>query len=43
VKYKELNGHPAGCYLDKAKTMFGEMDLPWDLEEYRRYEKSIEN
>lgn len=31
VKYKELEGHPAGYYLEKAKTMFEEMDLQWDL------------
>lgn len=36
VKYKELNGHPAGYYLEKAKTMFEEMNLQWDLEEYRK-------
>ena len=30
-KYNELNGHPAGYYLDKAKAMFEEMDLQWDL------------
>ena len=34
VKYNELNGQPASYYLDKAKTMFEEMDLQWDLGEY---------
>jgi len=37
-KYKELNGHPAGYYLEKAKTMFEEMDLQWDMGEYRKFE-----
>jgi tetratricopeptide (TPR) repeat protein len=36
-KYKELNGQPASHYLEKAKTMFEEMDLQWDLKEYQRY------
>lgn len=31
------DGQPAGHYLDKAKTMFEEMDLQWDLEEYRKF------
>jgi len=39
-KYKELNGHPASYYLEKAKTMFEEMDLQWDLEEYRKFDKN---
>jgi len=38
VKYKELDGHPAGYYLEKAKTMFEEMDLQWDMGEYRKFE-----
>jgi len=37
VKYNELNGHPAGYYLEKAKTMYEEMGLEWDLEEWRRF------
>ncbi len=37
-KYKELNGQPAGYYLEKAKVMFEEMDLQWDLEEYGKFE-----
>ena len=32
-KYKQLNGTTAEEYLDKAKTMFEEMDLAWDLNE----------
>jgi hypothetical protein len=31
--YKELNGISAAEYLNKAKTMFEEMDLQWDLEQ----------
>jgi len=37
VKYKELNGHPAAYYLDKAKAMFEEMELQWDLEAYGKF------
>jgi hypothetical protein len=36
-KYNELNGHNATHYLEKAKTMFEEMDLQWDLEEFRKF------
>jgi tetratricopeptide (TPR) repeat protein len=32
-KYKELNGISAKEYLEKARTMFQEMDLQWDLDE----------
>ena len=32
-KYKELNGITAEEYLNKAKTLFIEMDLQWDLDE----------
>jgi len=32
-KYKELNGFTAEEYLEKARTMFEEMDLQWDLDE----------
>jgi class 3 adenylate cyclase/tetratricopeptide (TPR) repeat protein len=31
--YRELNGISAAEYLNKAKTMFEEMDLQWDLEQ----------
>jgi hypothetical protein len=32
-KYKELNGITAEEYLEKARTLFEEMDLQWDLDE----------
>ncbi|MBC2713832.1 MAG: AAA family ATPase [Desulfobacteraceae bacterium] len=32
-KYKQLNGITAEEYLEKARTMFKEMDLQWDLDE----------
>jgi hypothetical protein len=32
-KYIELNGSTADEYLKKARTMFVEMDLHWDLDE----------
>jgi len=35
-KYKELNGMSAREYLEKARTMFQEMDLQWDLEQLDR-------
>ncbi len=35
-KFKELNGIKAEGYLEKARTMFEEMDLQWDLEELDR-------
>jgi hypothetical protein len=35
-KYKELNGIGAEEYLNKARTMFQEMDLQWDLDELER-------
>ena len=34
--YKELNGVSAKEYLEKARTMFKEMDLKWDLDELDR-------
>jgi tetratricopeptide (TPR) repeat protein len=34
--HKELDGIPAAEYLTKAKTMFEEMDLQWDLEQLER-------
>jgi hypothetical protein len=36
-KYKELDGQKADYFLEKAKSMFEEMDLQWDLEEYQNY------
>jgi hypothetical protein len=32
-KYKQLDGITAEQYLDKARVMFEEMDLQWDLNE----------
>jgi len=32
-KHKELNGITAEEYLEKARTMFEDMDLQWDLDE----------
>jgi len=32
-KYKNLNGITAEEYLEKARTLFEEMDLQWDLDE----------
>ena len=37
TKQKQLNGLSGKDYLDKAKVMFEEMDLQWDLEEYRKF------
>jgi hypothetical protein len=37
VKYKEVNGHNASHYLEKVNTMFKEMDLQRDLQEYSKY------
>ncbi|MDB4303257.1 AAA family ATPase [Desulfosarcina sp.] len=36
-KYNELNGHNASHYLEKAKAMFEEMDLQWDMEAYNKF------
>ena len=35
-RYKELNGMTAEECLQKARTMFEEMDLEWDLDELAR-------
>ena len=35
-KYKELNGISAREYLEKARTLFKEMDMQWHLEELER-------
>jgi len=37
VKSQELDGKTARHYLENAKSMFEEMDLQWDLEEYRTF------
>ncbi len=35
-KYDKLNGITAEEYLDKARVMFEEMDLQWDLDELEK-------
>ena len=40
-KYKELNGISVKEYLEKARTMFQEMDLQWDLDELERIEQQF--
>ena len=35
-KYKELDSIKADEYLEKARTMFDEMDLQWDLQELEK-------
>ena len=35
-KYKELDGIKAEEYLEKARNMFEEMDLQWDLDELEK-------
>ena len=35
-KYKELNGISAKEYLEKAREMFQEMNLQWDLDELEK-------
>ena len=35
-KNKELNGINAEGYIEKARTMFQDMDLQWDLDELSR-------
>lgn len=37
VKFNELNGNPVSFFLEKSKSMFEEMDLQWDLEEYKKF------
>jgi tetratricopeptide (TPR) repeat protein len=39
TKTKKLKGLSAKDYLEKAKTMFEEMDLQWDLKEYGKFLK----
>jgi class 3 adenylate cyclase/tetratricopeptide (TPR) repeat protein len=38
---RELNGISAAEYLNKAKTMFEEMDLKWDLEQLERVMEKV--
>ena len=40
-KYKELDGIKAEEYLEKAKVMFEEMDLQWDLDELEKVKLHI--
>jgi tetratricopeptide (TPR) repeat protein len=40
-KYKELNGIKAEEYLEKARIMFQEMDLQWDLDELDKITASV--
>ena len=40
-KYKKLNGISAKEYLEKAREMFQEMDLKWDLDELERIEQQF--
>ena len=40
-KHRELNGITAEQYLEKAKTMFEEMDLQWDLDELDKVMASL--
>ena len=35
-KYKDLSGISAEEYLEKAKVLFEEMDLEWDLAELEK-------
>jgi len=35
-KHTELDGIKAWDYLEKARTMFEEMDLQWDLDELEK-------
>ena len=40
-KYNELSGITASEYLEKARTMFQEMDLQWDLDELDKITTSL--
>jgi class 3 adenylate cyclase/tetratricopeptide (TPR) repeat protein len=40
-RYKELNGISAKEYLEKARAMFQEMDLKWDLDELEKLASSL--
>ena len=40
-KYNELSGTTASEYLEKARTMFQEMDLQWDLDELDKITTSL--
>jgi len=38
-KHRELNGISAEAHLEKARTLFQEMELQWDLEELEKVER----
>ncbi len=38
LKYKQLNGITAEEYLKKARVLFEEMDLKWNLEQLEKVE-----
>ncbi len=40
-KYKELDGIKAEEYLEKARVMFEEMDLQWDLDELEKFKLQV--
>jgi tetratricopeptide (TPR) repeat protein len=40
-KYKELDGIKADDYLEKARAMFVEMDLQWDLDELEKLKLKV--
>ncbi len=41
-KYKDLDGIKANEYLEKAKVMFEEMNLQWDLDELEKFKLQME-
>lgn len=40
-KYKHLNGIAADEYLEKARVLFEEMDLKWDLEQLKKMSTGV--
>jgi hypothetical protein len=40
-KYKDLDGIKVWDYLEKARVMFEEMDLQWDLDELEKIKIQI--
>jgi hypothetical protein len=42
-KYKELDGIKAGEYLERARVMFEDMDLQWDLDELEKLRMHMES
>ena len=41
-QYKQLNGISAEEYLEKARILFEEMDLKWDLEQLSKLKAGID-